>query len=290
MKNLKISIKILLLAALVYLRIFAPLIWQQITSFHPALELVFNYLIFVLTINLGVIFLSYYYRRWKKFETLKRDNVLNGLENLYYLILTGGTIMTILGFWNIDAKTLFTSLSIVAAAIAIISKDYLVEIISGIIISFSNVISIGDYVKIGEHKGAILEINLSKIALLNEDDDIVFLPNNKVFASEIVNYTKRKIQKVNIEFELDTKLLKTIEELENDLIQCLADYHDQIEKEQFHLRIVSINKESLLLKFQFQLQQVDREIERELRKKTVRQVVNYIKNRQAPQEWATEEA
>lgn len=280
MKNLPIILKVIPVVTLTYLRMFEPLIWGRITQMHPAVELVLNYIVFVLALNLGIGLLSFYYRKRKKYSESKKDNVINGLQNLYYLILTGATIMTILGFWNIDASTLFTTLSIVAAAIAIISRDYLLEIISGMIISFSNEVSIDDYIKIGEHKGKVIDINLTKIALVNEDDDIVFLPNNKVFSGEIVNYTKGQIRKVNIEFELDLKFLKPIEELENDLIECLADYHDQMEKDKFILRIVSINKESLFLKFQFQLLQVNREIERELRKKTVRRVVNYINRTQ----------
>lgn len=280
MKYLSTLLKVIPLVVLVYLRMFEPTIWGQLTSTHSAVELVLNYIVFVLALQLSISLLSFYYRKRKKYSAAKKDNVINGLQNLYYLILAGATIMTILGFWNIDARTLFTTLSIVAAAIAVISKDYLVDIISGMIISFSNEIAIDDYVKIGEHKGKILDINLTKIALINEDDDIVFLPNNKVFSSEIVNYTKGQIRKVNIEFELDLKFLKTIEELEGDLINCLADYHAQMEKDKFLLRIVNINKESLLLKFQFQLLQVNREIERELRKVTVRRVVNYIKRTQ----------
>ena len=280
MKSLSIILKVIPVVTLTYLRMFEPLIWGRITQVHSAVELVLNYIVFILALNLGIGLLSFYYRRRKKYSESKKDNVINGLQNLYYLILTGATIMTILGFWNIDASTLFTTLSIVAAAIAIISRDYLLEIISGMIISFSNEVSIDDYIKIGEHKGKVIDINLTKIALINEDDDIVFLPNNKVFSSEIVNYTKGQIRKVNIEFELDLKFLKPIEELENDLIECLADYHDQMEKDKFILRIVSINKESLFLKFQFQLLQVNREIERELRKKTVRRVVNYINRTQ----------
>jgi len=272
--------KVIPLVALVYLRMFEPALWGQITSTHSTLELILNYFVFVLALQLAISLLSFYYRKRKKYSAAKKDNVINGLQNLYYLILTGATIMTILGFWNIDARTLFTTLSIVAAAIAIISKDYLVDIISGMIISFSNEISIDDYVKIGEHKGKIIDINLTKIALINEDDDIVFLPNNKVFSGEIVNFTKGHIRKVNIEFELDLRFLKTIEELEDDLINCLSDYHAQMEEDKFLLRIVNINKESLSLKFQFQLLQVNREIERELRKMTVRRVVNYIKRTQ----------
>jgi len=124
----------------------------------------------------------------------------------------------ILGFWGIDFKSLLTSLSIVAAAIAIISKDYVSGIISGIIISFSKEINIDDYVKIGDNTGKILEINLSKITLLNDDDDIIYIPNDKVYMSEIINYTKKEIKKVSIDFELSIKYHTTIECLKTTLL------------------------------------------------------------------------
>ncbi len=190
-----------------------------------AAEVLINFLVFALGANLVIIALSLFYRRRKRLAPGLSDNVLAGLNNIFYLLLAGGIPITVLGMFGIDARTLFTSLSIVAAAIAIVSKDYFNEIISGIIISFSRDISINDYVKVGEHKGKILDINLSKISLLNEDDDIIFIPNHKVFSSEIINYTTKEIKRVNIPFEVDLKLLSTIEELENNLIQSLEDYH-----------------------------------------------------------------
>ena len=114
------------------------------------------------------------------------------------------------GFWGIDMGKLLTSLSIFAAALAIISKEFVASIISGIIISFSNDINIDDYVKIGNNKGKILDINLAKISLLNEDDDIIFIPNDKVYMSDIINYTRRDIKKVSIDFELDLLHLTSI--------------------------------------------------------------------------------
>ena len=73
---------------------------------------------------------------------------------------------------------------------------------------------INDYVKIGTVKGKIIDINLTKIALLNDDDDVIFLPNNRVFTSDIINYTRREIRKVSVDFEMDLKALHTVEELD----------------------------------------------------------------------------
>ncbi|MEQ8705314.1 MAG: mechanosensitive ion channel family protein [Phaeodactylibacter sp.] len=275
--GMRVVFSTLLLAALLTLRIN----WPVETYFDAHLagyaNLVLGFIVFALSASLIVAVLSFLYRRNKKLPAAKNDNVLIGLRNIYYIVLTAAGLTTLLGFWDIDLKTLFTTLSIVAAAIAIISKDYVSEIISGIIISFSKEVNIDDYVKIGEQKGKIIDINLTKIALLNEDDDVIFLPNNKVFSGEIVNYTRREIKKVSIEFEVLTTSIQTVEELESDLIRSIREYEAHIEPASYNLKVVDIRKDSLSLKFQYVLREINRELEREIRRKTIRRVVNHIK-------------
>lgn len=276
--GVKVALRALLLAALIAIRINLPAASYLDAPWAGHASLVMGFIVFALSASLAVATLSYLYRRNKKLPSSKNDNVLLGLRNIYYIVLTGAAMVTLLGFWNIDLKTLFTTLSIVAAAIAIISKDYVSEIISGIIISFSREVTIDDYVKIGEQKGKITDINLTKIALLNEDDDVIFIPNNKVFSSEIVNYTRREIKKVSIEFEVLIAAIQTVEELESDLARSIQEYEAHIEPQSYNLKVVDIRKDSVSLKFQYVLRETNRELEREIRRKTVRRVVNYIKS------------
>lgn len=246
-------------------------------AYQQQADITISFFVFALAASVTVSVLAWFYRRREKIRYGKPDNVIIGLNNIYYLLLAGAAIMTILGYWGIDFKTLFTTLSIVAAAIAIISKEYISEIISGIIISFSREFSIDDYIKIGDQKGKIIDINFTKIALLNEDDDVIFIPNVKFFSSEIVNYTKREIKKVNIDFEVMIQNIKTVEELETDLIHAISDYEGHIEKGTYNLKIVEIRKDSLSLKFQYVLREINRDLEREIRRKTARRIVNYVK-------------
>lgn len=269
----------LALAGLIALRLQFPPEALLEGIYARNLSIVVGFLIFALSASLAFTLLAWLYRRSKKIRPGKNDNVIIGLQNIYYIVFTAALLTTLLGFWGIDLKTLFTSLSIVAAAIAIISKDYISEIISGIIISFSSEISIDDYVKIGDHRGKIIDIHLTKIALLNEDDDLIFLPNNKVFTSEIVNYTRRDIKKVSIDFELMIPSLSTVEALEADLIAAVSEYQDMIVPDSYNLKIVELRRDSLALKFQYVIKMVDRDLEREIRRKTVRQVVNYVKTK-----------
>ncbi len=241
--------------------------------FHPVVE----FLLFLTFLNIFTAVLIMIYRLRKNIAYKFTDNVIIGINNLYYLIVFFGIIAMILGFWGKDFKSLLTSLSIVAAAIAIISKEYVSEIISGFIISFSKALNIDDYVKIGDNKGKILDISLNKTVLLNDDDDIIFIPNDKVYMSEIINYTKKDIRKVNLDFELSLEHHTTIEELEEKLCNNIQELMEFIEKDSVHVKVVKVYHDHLALKFQYQLKEVNRDIENLIRKKTVRYIANAIK-------------
>ncbi|MCB0622310.1 MAG: mechanosensitive ion channel [Saprospiraceae bacterium] len=243
---------------------------------HHTVVATVNFLLFLLISNLVLITLGAIYRQRKKMTADEYDNVILGLNNIYYLLIAGAIILTILGFMGIDYVTLFTSLSIVAAAIAIISREFISEIISGIIISFSKELDIGDYVRIGEHKGRISDLTITRIALLNDDDVIIFIPNTRVFSSDIVNFTKKEIRKVSIEFEAGLQAIRSIEALEADLINTLRYYRSYIEERSYNLRIVEIRKDSVALKFQYVLHEIDPELEREIRRKTARRIIDYM--------------
>lgn len=291
LRYLLFFLKLALLVALIYAKVRADE-WEEPLNdwgrrifsltkgdrvkFLNVLNVLFNFSILIIGLNLIAVAGTSLYRKRNKLSKEHINNVILGIQNLYILLSTAIVIITILSFFGIDIKSLFTGLTIVAAAIAIITKDYIANIISGISISFSDEISINDYVKIGEHKGKVTDISISRIALLNDDDDIIFIPNNTVYISDIINYTKKGIRRVSIEFELNLSFLNTIESLEAELRDCLTDYHSNIEDGSFKLKIVDIKKDSLDLKFQYTLKQINRELEREIRRKTVRRVVNHI--------------
>lgn len=277
MKSLTLILRIILLAAIIYVK-FNYQEWLKKWNVDPSyIDVVINFFLFVISFNLLVLFFAWLYRRRKMIKPGEYDNVTIGLGNVYYLVLTLAFIFTIPNFFGIDSKTLFTSLSIVAAAIAIVTKEYLSEIISGIILSFSKEISVGDYLKIGDHKGKIVDLKFTKTVFLNEDDDIVLIPNYAVFTSQIVNYSKNETRLVSTEFEVMLDAIKTIDELERNLVIAVKDYHDYIEPKSFNLKIEAIHKDSLVLKFQYVFKEGGRELEEEIRRATVRRVVNYVK-------------
>lgn len=242
----------------------------------PTILVILKFVIFVFGVGLIVRLLAMVYRHRKHLPYNKKDNVTLGLSNISIMVITVYAIISAFGLIGLSPEKIFTSLSIVAAAFAILSKDFFADIISGIVISFSKEITIDDYVKIGEYRGKIIDINIAKIALLNEDDDIIFMPNSTVFTSDIINYTKKQIKKTSIDFEVPTASISTIEELEEQLMASLSEYHHLIEPNSYSVRVVHIKKDYLALKFQYSLIQFSREMERTIKRKAVRHIVRNI--------------
>ena len=277
-KTFRIFFELLLVAVIIYLKYYNHVTSEKILASQP-LRTLLSYVVFFIVTRFFSDLVKYYYSKKNKTKINVKNNIHYGIENITKLLLGIGLLITISGIFGIELQTLITSLSIVAAAIAIISKEYINDFLGGINLIFSKDFEINDYVKLEEHKGKIIEINMFKIKILNENDDIVIIPNGKVNSSEIINYTKRDIRLMSIDFQIDIKLISSIELLEKEIISALTSYSEYIEQNSYNLKIVEMKKDYLDLKFQYTLNHIDTDLLRQIRKKTVREIFNYISSK-----------
>src|SRR5690606_39806087 len=89
--------------------------------------------------------------------------------------------------------------------------------ISGLIVMFSEQLSVGDRIKVGEHKGRIIDITFANLVLQDEEDDIVMVPNNLVFTATFMNLSAHQSSLFTVKFELPLEVSLHIEELEEHL-------------------------------------------------------------------------
>lgn len=234
--------------------------------------------IFLMLLDFVQFFTVWWYRRRQKL--VGDDNFIIGVGHIYSLLLVIGVMVGILSLFRIHVRELFTSLSIVFAGIAILTKDYISNMINGMIMTFSSQLSIGDSVSISQHRGKITDITLQNIHLLSDDDDMIYIPNNVVMTTEVVNYTKREIKRTSIDFEIDFQHLKTVEELEDTLTEVLSPFKDLIKPDSYYLRVAEVKKEYVAMKFQYILKDPNKDLERQIRRRTIRRLVEIISERE----------
>ncbi len=266
-KRLVFFLKLLLFIAIIYIRVRFPGVTEDYALSSDIIDAVLFYITAHMIISFSRLFLVYLYLRRSGRPQEFRDNFILGISQIANILSFLALIFAIFKLFDIDAREFFTSISIVAAAIAIISKDYISNMINGMIFMFSDQLSLEDYVKIGAHKGKIVNITLLNIHLLNDDDDLVYIPNNSVISSDIINYTKRNIKKVTIEFELNEKHIKDYESLSQQFGLVLKPHQKMVKEGSPVLKVISIHKDAINFKYQFLLTKRNRELERDIRRK-----------------------
>lgn len=216
--------------------------------------------------------------KWYQISKSRRkpDNFIFGINNVFRAFLFFAIIVFLFSLFGIDLKSLITSLSIVAAALVLIFREYISDFLFGLYFGFSKDFEIGDYILSNDIKGKVVELTLFKTKLLNDDDDLISIPNGKIFNNELINYTKRDFRLLSIDFQINIDKVKSLEDLEDELVKSLEDYFEFLELESFNLKIVKMEKDSIDLKFMYQLKRFDQNKMKEIRKKTVRCVLNYI--------------
>ncbi len=253
---------------------------SKFISSHPRIESLLGFVVFYITVYLLSSTAKYFYSKKNKIPSGKKNNVHFGIENIAHFIVGIGFIITSLSLLGINPIQLITSLTIVAAAVAILTKEYIADFLSGIYLSFSNIFSINDYVKIDNQKGKIVEITMLKVRLLNDDEDVAIIPNSKVHSNEIINYTKKDARLMHVDFQIGLKYITSIEDLEKEIITSLNSFEEYIEPKSYALKVVEMKVDYLEVKFQYTLKVVDMELQQKIRRKTIREVFNFISSKQ----------
>jgi len=234
--------------------------------------------VFLILLDFVQVTVIWFYRR--KARLHGDDNFTVGIRHVYSIILVVGLSVGLLSLFQIHIRDVLTSISIIFAGLAILTKDYVSNMINGMILTFSGQISIGDNIRIGQHRGKIIDITLQNIHLINDDDDVIYIPNNTAMNTDIVNYTRRPIKRISLDFEVDFKYLNTIEELEQHLMAALHPFRDQIQPDSAYLRVAEVNRLGVACKFQYILHAPDKDVERVIRRTVVRRLVQLISARE----------
>ena len=211
-----------------------------------------------------LILIGIYNRRHRQ---KRSENFVVGINQVSLVISVFIFFLAVLLLFDITITQLFASVGFAAAAFAILFKDYISNMINGMIIMFNDQVSIGDFVKIGNQKGHIVDVKLMNMQMINEDDELVLIPNIAFFNSEMINYSKQAIPKVIVEFQLAQTFGNKLTDLKSHLIESLKEYDQYIIADSYAIKIIHLNKDQIDLKFQVVLHEDNDPIEKQIKRK-----------------------
>lgn len=259
-------IKLLVYLGIVYFNLEHPQVYDKFVWLFKLTNALTFFLGANLVISLAwLVILSWYTRRNRQ-KPIEKDNFILGINRISSVLNTMFLLLAITFFFGVNPLKFVTSITIVAAALALLTKDYITNMINGLIIMFSDQLSLGDHVRIGDVKGRVMDITLINVVLQNEDDDIVIIPNSVVFTSVVLNQSKQNIRKLTLEFELDHKHPFTIRGLEDRLRASIEAYSRHFTQESFSLKTIEIKKDFVQFKVQLLMPTANRDTERLIRR------------------------
>uniref|UniRef100_UPI00404873DB mechanosensitive ion channel family protein n=1 Tax=Algoriphagus sp. TaxID=1872435 RepID=UPI00404873DB len=236
---------------------------------YELLNHVIRALIFLLSTNLifslgRIITLRIYLQQRE--ETKVQPNFVVGIDRIEFLLNLLAILISLMLAFGIRPLEFLTSITIVAAAIALLTKDYITNIVNGLIMMFSDQLEIGDKVQIGRHTGFIRDITLINLVLKNDAGEIILIPNTMALTTDVVNYSKNNTHQLIFDAELSFKKELHLTELERVLEVILEQYALVVQKEGAQLTLLDRKIDTVSIRYQFPIKSGEKETEPQVKK------------------------
>ncbi|PRY86191.1 small-conductance mechanosensitive channel [Mongoliibacter ruber] len=225
--------------------------FNQWASGISGLQSIIGALLFLLggniLISLARMLTARFYLRKQSDENL-HGNFLLGItwiSNILNSIVFISALIMAFGFRPFE---FLTSLTIVAAAIAIISKEYITNTVNGLIIMFTDQFSLGDMIKINEQKGIIKDITLLNTVLKRDDGLTMMIPNNLMLSTHVINYRFTDRKDVEFIFEIPVETQMSLKEIRDKIEPKLSNRLQSKEISKFIVGLSGIYKEKIAFK------------------------------------------
>lgn len=226
-------------------------------------------------ISIGRYLLISWYLRRSKGTAGIRGNVVLGINQFSGILNTVFAVVGAMLALGINPGDFLTSITLVAMAIALLFRDYITNMISGLIIMFSDQFTIGDNIKIGNNQGKIIDITLSNIIIRDEDEDVVLIPNNSAFTVNIINRTLENKRRLTIDFQLPLERSHHKEQLSERLRSMLVSLKDDVVPESISFRIVAITHLDVHFKLGLQVQSRSKKRKSDLKNLILTEILNF---------------
>ena len=119
---------------------------------------------------------------------------VRGVRTLLYVVAA----LVVLGSLGIDVTSLIALVSVFSLAVSLAVQDVLGNVAGGMVLLFSKPFTLGDYVATEDGEGVVEEITLTHTKLDTVDGQRVMLPNSRLVAGKIVNYSVRGVRRADL--------------------------------------------------------------------------------------------
>lgn len=204
-----------------------------------------------------------------------RGNFVLGINRLTAMLNAVFVIIALMIAFGKNPIEFLTSLTIVAMAIAVLFRDYITNMLSGLFVMFSEQLSVGDRIKVGDQKGRIVDITFANIELQNDEDDIVMIPNNLVFTNPMVNLSAHRSNLFTVKFELPLNIPVSFDHLEASIRDTLQNHPNLAPNNEINLEVVEIGKDFVRYKIELYAASSSNKLHKKIENELLKYILNF---------------
>ena len=148
-------------------------------------------------------------------EHSKLDNTLKGF--IRSAIKTGLWVITVIivaDKLGIQTSSLVAIVSVAGLALSLALQGVLSNLFSGLTTLATKPFSSGDFVELDGVSGTVGEMGLFYTTMTTSDNKTIYIPNNHVASTKIINYTRQKNRRIdltfNVPYETSTEEVKKL--------------------------------------------------------------------------------
>lgn len=151
-----------------------------------------------------------------KISKLLREFFENMVSKLVMLI----GVLVALAHVGVQIGPLLAGLGVVGFIIGFALQDTLSNFASGIMILIYKPYDTGDIIEVAGQKGTVSQMSLVSTTIFSFDNQILIIPNNKIWGDIIKNVTSQENRRVDFEFYVNKDAdIDQVEEILNEIIQ-----------------------------------------------------------------------
>lgn len=156
-----------------------------------------------------------------KTKDKKKDTIINLGRSIFKYLIVIFIILGILKIYGIDTTSIIASLGVITAIIGLAFQDIIKDLLAGISIIFDNKYAVGDYIKINDFEGTVIDFGLRTTKIKAFTGEVKSIGNSSF--SEVINYSISDCDiflKLNVAYDTDIdKLERVLEDLREDILK-----------------------------------------------------------------------
>lgn len=141
------------------------------------------------------------------------------INNIINILLIFFAVMMAASALGINTSSLIAAFSILGLAISLSVQNVMSNVANAITIYASHPFKVEDYVSIDNIEGTVVEINFMFTKIKTYKNEMIYLPNSKVGASIIKNYSTEQYRR--IEYTIGVSYNNNIEDVKKALLELL---------------------------------------------------------------------